>query len=334
MRIAVVGHSLIHIRQRRFFAQVAHLGHDVLVVCPNRWATLECTRSTESGPGWSYTIEPLPAPGEPDMYRFGLLGLAKALADFHPDVVYVQEEVGATLTRQALDLAKQLGAARALFVWENQQAPTPEQDEELRQLDLLVCGNDAASRLHSAAPTWCVLPQVGVDTDHFQARPDVLRTKDVMFVGRLLPEKGVEYLRSAWPTAEIPPWRDWSELPWTLSQARVVVTYSQDTPHWREQAMPYMAVEAMACGCAVVASQAGAIPWWLGGGYTLECPGATLVPQGNAEALREAIRQTLERWEPMGQEGREWVVRYLSSPVIASALMEQFNLLVEARRSQ
>lgn len=330
MKLAVVGHSLIHIRQRRFFAHVARLGHDVLVVCPNRWAHLDCPRSTESGPGWSYTVEPLPAPGQPDMYRFGLLGLAKALTDFHPDVVYVQQEVGATLTRQALDLAKELGAARALFVWENLQAPTPEQEELLRQLDLLVCGNDAAAGLHSAAPTWCILPQVGVDVDHFQARPLILRTYDVMFVGRPVPEKGVEYLRTAWPTALMPPWRDWSELPWTLSQGRVVVTYSQDTPYWREQAMPYMAVEAMASGCAVVASQAGSIPWWLGGGYTVECPGAILAPQGDAEALREGIRQALARWEPMGQEGREWVVRHLSSSVIARALMEQFNLLVEA----
>jgi len=202
---------------------------------------------------------------------------------------FSQEEVAAAFTHNALSLAQQVGAARALFVWENQQAPTPEQEEELRHLDLLVCGNDEAARLHSAAPQWCCLPQVGVDCDHFQARPDVPRRYDVAYIGRPVPEKGVEYLRSVWPTAVMAPWTDWLLLPWVLSQVKVVVAYSQDTPHWQEQAMPYVAVEAMASGCAVVTSQAGAIPWWIGGGYTLECPGATLVPQAAPDALRAAI---------------------------------------------
>ena len=358
MKLTVIGHSLVHIRQRRFFAHVARLGHDVLVVCPNRWAHLDCLPSTESGPGWSYTISPLPAPGQPDMYQFGLLGLAKVLTDFHPDVVYVQEEVGARITRQALDLAKELGAARTLFVWENQQAPTPAQEELLRQLDLLVCGNDAAAGLHSAAPTWCILPQVGVDTDHFQAR-NTPRDQRAIFVaneppGTRRPEKGFDLAKRAWPTMgrlEFTPFR---AMPWAYSQIQVVVCPSIDSTWWREQAMPYVAVEANSCFVPAIVSDAGSIPYWHTrfagtnpgvkiiptGGLELREAGGKVVMASRSEAIPEGLALKMARdladaigellgdegkRVQMGKMGRDWVMENLSNRVIAKKLVEALS---------
>ena len=40
MRVAIVSHSAVHIRQHLFYRALAELGADVLVVGPKKWAGL------------------------------------------------------------------------------------------------------------------------------------------------------------------------------------------------------------------------------------------------------------------------------------------------------
>lgn len=323
MRIAVVGHSLIHSRQRAFFSEVVRQGHQVLIICPEKWGTLKYSYIQLSVPLGLWT-RAYPAIGEPDMYNYSLAGQWESHVEaFHPDVLYIQQELACRITEEAIQLGKKLGRTVALFVWENMKKA--DSDNLLAQVDLLVAGNDSAVKLHPGAGRYVMLPQVGVDTNHFQARPDVDRTASVTYVGRPVPEKGIDYLRQVWPLAKFTPWVPWRELPWWYSAAKVIVCYSLDTERWREQAMPYTAVEAMSCGCAVVASDAGAIPFWLGGGFAEPCPGVKIVPQHQPKALAQAIGEVLENWQEMGQKGREWVVKHLSSPVIAKRLVEAFS---------
>lgn len=330
MKLLVVGHSLIHDRQAAFFLEVARQGADVLVLHPEAWgnlkrlAPLEWIDAARVGSG-SFQMRSLLALGEPDMYHYSLVGLDDLIKESRPDVVYVQQEIACDLTKKALALAKGVGAKTAVFVWENIRALSPEEMLVLKGFDLVVCGNDGALEIHAGARNLVALPQVGVDTDHFAAREGVGRGVDVGFVGRPVAEKGIDYLVGAWPTAKITPWTDWRSLPWLYSQAKVIVTYSLDTPFWREQAPNYVSAEAMATGCAVVTSDGGAIPWWLNGGYARPCPGATIVEQHQPEKLRAAIAEAVQSWEERGKAGRLWVEENLSSRVVARRLLEAFD---------
>ena len=332
MKIAVAGHSLIHPRQQRFFLQVAELGHQVLLVMPSQWGTLRATSSDGPGDLLSRALPVLA--GEGDMYQYRLVGLEGTLQEFQPDILYVQQEMTCHFTGSCIQLARDHGWTLAAFVWENLRPLTDEGKERLKSVDLLVCGNDEAVRLHPEARFWTVLPQVGVDMDHFQARPDVSRETSVAFAGRAVAEKGIDLLGQAWPTARLLAWTDFRWLPWLYSQAKVIVCHSLDTPQWKEQAMPYVAVEALANGCAVVASDAGAIPFWLGGGFSgRPCPGAIITPQGDVAGLRQGIDAALGNWEEMGQAGRVWVKQYLGSKAVAQLLVERLSLAVQEHRN-
>ena len=312
MRIAVLGHSQIHVRQQMFFQQVAALGHDVLVIAPGQWNELR-VKPYQKG---RFKLETCRHLGG-NIGRFKLLGAFEFLRDFSPDWIYVQQEPGSELAQDSVFWKDKLNTKLALFTWENLHAPAPIAQSVLQECDLVICGNDDAERLVKAfAPRTKIMLQVGVDTDHFQARPDVPRDTSVGFVGRPVDEKGITKLKLAWPTAKILPWWDWRQLPWAYSTVRVIVAYSQDTPYWREQAPPYVAVEAMACECAVVASDAGSIPFWLDG-----CSGASVVPQNDTLKLRETIRIALDNWEARGKVGRSWVHEKMSSPIVAKELI-------------
>lgn len=332
MKIAVVGHSLAHVRQQKFFEQVAKLGHLVRLYCPDAWSILRPKPySWDRLYDARFSLYPLPTIGAPDMYHYRLPGLSEALTADPPDVLYIQQEVACAIVPSCLELAGRLGARAALFVWENLHAPSEAQQDHLRRFDLVVCGNDRAYDLHAAAKRRVILPQVGVDTDHFCPRPGLERSVNVGFFGRPVPEKGIHYLESAWPTAKITTWSDWTRLPWPMSTVKVAVCYSQDTAVWNEQAMPYVAVEAMACECSVVVSDAGAIPFWLRGepgDFTPGDPAPVFwAKQGSVEELREAIAaaNTLTQ----GPDSRAWVVKHLSSPVIGKRLMEELDAVVE-----
>ncbi|WP_353827038.1 glycosyltransferase [Agromyces sp. SYSU T0242] len=133
----------------------------------------------------------------------------------------------------------------------------------------------------------------------------------VGFLGRLVPEKGVLLLLDALVTeprlrlrivgsgplaAELPSRAaaagvadrvelvgavDPSRIPEVLRSFDVLAIPSMPTPSWTEQ-FGRVAVEAMACGVPVVASDAGALPDVVGGA-------GLLVPTGDAAALAEAL---------------------------------------------
>ena len=325
MRLAVLGHSNIHVRQVNFYREVAALGHEVLILSPGEWRE-QRAKSTEwidYGLG-KYRIHTLRHFGGEDVYRFVFLGLEEVLASFKPDVLYVQQEPASVAAQEAALVEVKLAPKVVLFTWENQASGyTPFAKTVLEKYDLVVCGNDEAQSLvQQFNKNTVILPQVGVDTAHFQER-QVVRNISVAYIGRLLPEKGVEKLQLAWPTARVLPWMPYTQLPWWYSQCQVVVCYSQDTQVWREQAMPFVSVEATCCGALAIVSDAGSIPFWHTKFAGIN-PGSVLVPQDNVLELKKQIQYALEceNRKQLAQEGREWVEANLSSKVIAQRLVE------------
>ena len=325
MKILAAGHPLSHVRQWKFFETVAGLGHEVLLVSPSEWNGQVPPFKQDS-----LELKVLPTLAE-GVRGFSLLGLTDLVKEFAPAWVYVHGEPESALCHQVAAL--ETPAKKAVFTWQNISRPLDHfaYFAALDHYDLVVCGNDGAeTRMkHAGAKRTVVLPQVGVDCDHFQARPDVPRDIPVAYIGRPAPEKGIPQLLQAWPAAKILDWVDYRELPWRYSQAQVLICFSQDTENWREQAMPFISCEAMACGCAVIVSDAGSIPFWHSTYPGPNDPSpAVVVPQGAVETLGRAIRGLLAKpalREELADKGRPWVERNLSSPIIARRLMDAFN---------
>lgn len=340
MKIAVIGHSMVAWRQQQFFKHLAFLGHDVLLVGPGEWGPLRATavETTYREPGHlggpvrgTYQYHPCRHMGE-DIYSFKFLGVKEVLEGFQPDWVYFQQEPGSALVEDIFMSChiwfKETKCA--LFTWEN-IALRPGSERHLQCCDLVICGNPAAEELvkphlHEKAQTHVML-QVGIDTDLFEKRPTMDRDINVGFIGRAVPEKGLPYLKDAWPTTYYAEWTPYLKLPWVMSQMKVLVAFSQDVPYWREQAPNYTVIEALSCGCNAVVSDTPAMKYWLE-----DCPGVTIVEghkqQGSllnpvrAHKLKSGISQRLMGFEE--NAARQYVIDRWGLDAMARELEELF----------
>lgn len=334
MKIAVIGHSMVALRQQMFFQELAKQGHDVLVVGPGEWGNLRAT-NVEIGyhdlnyPNDAerfvfYTYLPCRHFGE-DIYKFRFLNVKEFIEEFSPDWLYVQQEPGSRLANEVLSWNVK---KRAIFTWENIILKNDAIDV-LPWYDLVVCGNPAAVDLVGPYSNQTkLLLQVGVNTDHFQARPGVGRTVNVGYIGRATAEKGLPYLKEAWPAFSWAPWTPFEGLPWRYSDIKVLVAFSQDIPYWHEQAPNYVVLEALSCGCNVVISDTPAMKSWLEGtpGVYI-CPGhkqiGTPLDLIRIHKLKETIQEALDNFEDGA--GRQTIIDRFSCPVVARDLVEAFN---------
>jgi len=310
-------------RQQAFFKEVARQGHDVLVVAPGEWGNQRVRPYSEDVLYKSrFSVVTCRHMGGEGVYDYTLLGARETVEKFNPDWLYIQAEPGSAQEEACFSWNVK---RKALFTWENISLKGGLM--RLPEYDLVVCGNpDAEALVKPHNPRTALMLQVGIDTDHFQARPDVPRDMRVVYMGRPTPEKGLPYLLAAWPTAHLLDWKDYRELPWWYSQGEVMVAYSQDVPFWREQAPNYVVLEALSCGCKAVVSTTAAMAHWLQG-----CPGVVFAPghvhMGDyldpikVSNLREAIGQALE-YVLWGDEGRQWVVDRFSNLAMARKLLE------------
>jgi len=288
------------------------------MISPGEWYDY---RAVDYVKGPSFTFKTCRHLGD-NIYTYGLLGAKDLVEGFNPDWLYVQAEPGSYMAESAIDWK---AGKRALFTWENISIKRLG-GSQLEKYDLIICGNPAAVELVTPYnDKTALMLQVGVETDHFMARPSVERNIEVGYIGRPAPEKGLPYLVRAWPTVKTLEWADFLQLPWSYSQIQVLVAYSQDTPNWREQAPNYVVLEALSCGSKVVISDTEAMDYWLEG-----CPGHIVVLGHNqpddtlrmerVDHLRRGIKEALGM--EVGEEARDWIIERFSNQVMAKKLLE------------
>jgi glycosyltransferase involved in cell wall biosynthesis len=194
---------------------------------------------------------------------------------------------------------------------------------------------------------------MGVDVELFQpdraAGADFLRELGwkeqgapvVGYLGRFVPEKGVELLRSVLERLTTP-WRAlfvgggpleaslraWGErhgdrvrvvtgvphvqVPRVLNAMDVLCAPSQTTPRWKEQ-FGRMLAEGFACGVPVLTSDSGEIPHTAG-------DAGRVLPEADVAAWTAALAELLEspdRRRELSARGRERAVTRFSWPVVA-----------------
>ena len=319
MKLAIIGHSVVHIRQHLFGQELARQGNEVLMLAPRAWGQNRAEPKKEG----NWELKTFPYMGE-DIFSFYPLGAEDAIAEFKPDWIIIWQEPGSNLCQKGIEWKEKFSCKAMLFTWENMSLKGGFAD--LPKYDLIVCGNDKAVELITPLnKNTLLLPQVGIPTDIFYDR-NLPRNIDVAYIGRQSPEKGLQYLLWSNPV-KVLPWTDYLGLPNRYSQCQIVVCPSVDVDYWREQAMPYIACEANACGTPAIVTDAGAIPFW----HTKwrgRNPGVIIVPQRNITALRDAIHSLLNdegKRESIGKAGQEWVKANLDSKVIAKELMNELG---------
>ncbi len=355
MRAWVLSHAYAAPVNHDKLRALAALGDlELTLLTPAWWPTpLGRVQAPTSAPEYRIIRSRMLFNGHPGacLYRDGWRALRRA----RPDVLHAEVEPWSVVALQCV-LAR--AAPVVLFTWENLAGPRRRLSRAferfvLRRAAFVIAGNQAArarvERLGVPAGRVHVLPQFGVDPARY-ARADAsalgarlgLVHPVVGFVGRLVPEKGVDLLVDAlgpldaqlllvgdgpdrralerrvagWPRGRavfagaVPH----EAVPDYLAAVDVLVLPSRTTSTWAEQ-FGHVLIEAMAAGVPVVGSSSAAIPEVVG-------DAGLLFPEGDAHALRarlgailadETLRQALSA------RGRARVERAYTHAVIAAA---------------
>jgi glycosyltransferase involved in cell wall biosynthesis len=355
MRVWVVSHAYAApINHDKLRALVAPGGLELTLLTPARWLTpLGRLQAPTSAREYRIIHSRVLGSGRPGacLYRDGWRALRRA----RPDVLHAEIEPWSMVALQCV-LAR--AAPLVLFTWENLTGPRWRLSRAverfvLRRVAFVIAGNQAArtrvERLGVPAGRVRVLPQFGVDPARYaRAEAAALRARFglgrpvVGFVGRLVPEKGVDLLVDAldpldaqlllvgdgperaalerrlagWPQgrAVFAGAVAHEAVPDYLAALDVLVLPSRTTSMWAEQ-FGHVLIEAMAAGVPVVGSSSAAIPEVVG-------EAGLLFAEGDAHALRACLSAILTDKalrQGLSARGRDRVERAYTHAVVAAA---------------
>lgn len=204
-----------------------------------------------------------------------------------------------------------------------------------------------------------VLIKGGIDTEKFAPSPEVLKKKTILFVGRILSHKGINYLIEAFRFLNAPDYKlkilgkpynekflqelkqlagdlsvefihdaDDQQLLQEYRQAAVTVLPSVHTDCYGNyspvpELMGFTLLESQACGTPVICTDAGAMHEFIEDGKT-----GFVVSQNSGEVIATALSQILdlspEERSAIQQRCREWV-HSLSWPVVVQQHLELYQ---------
>jgi glycosyltransferase involved in cell wall biosynthesis len=361
-RVLVLSHAYLQPAHRGKLRALAARGLEVTVAIPQRWRDPWFGRPIDVA--WErqggLEVFPLPASGmgakgEVAKAKYGGRALRALLRDRRPDLVQIEEEPNTHAARQVLGAARRLGIPVVLFTHQNVELEQGwwahwKQRRMLRRLTGLVAGSDLAGTIvRRDAPNLpiAVIPQLGALAPH---EPQHVPHEGLAigYVGRLVPQKGLDTLLQALARQRAAKWRltivgdgpERERLEHLASELRlaarvrwtgglppeqvanlwpdldVLVQPSLALPDWRE-ANGQILMEAMANEVAVLGTDSGVIPELVG-------DAGLVVPAGNAEALGAALERlsdTASR-RTLAQAARARALRLYSDDAIAERTLE------------
>lgn len=351
MRAIVVSRLYADAATRGKLRALAGLGCTIGAVVPASWqpAPGHPSRPTEFGNDGAVRIFPVPVRATGSEVSWESAGLKRALAEFRPDVVQVEEPPSSTVAAAVIRAASRLRFRVALFSPDSLPRALPflarvRRDRVLHRAAGLIGGNRIALGLLGQGrevPT-VVLPQIGVSPP-LVAEPAVRPGLAIGFVGRLVPERGLDLLfRAAVRLSESwtihvagsgPAQEELEALAERLGIAARVTWHgalsrialgalwptldcaalpSRTTPRWVET-RGRTALEAMAHGLAVVVTASGALPEVVG-------EAGRVVPEEGVDQLAEVLHDFArdpEGRRTLGAEARRRVLAEYTDAAIA-----------------
>lgn len=359
MRAVFLSHSYVTRHSRGKLRALAGLGCTVAVAVPDRWTDprgagrIDAQWEDDGG----IRVVPVPVRGDPAVpvdLRWDGRALRRLLKDFRPDLIQIEEEPWSRAAARASAEARRLRIPSLVFTRSSLPRPLT-LAERLRRARVyksvlgIVTGNRLAdalvARVRPELPR-AIIPQIGVTPP--PAPADAGGPLVIGFVGRLVPEKGLDTLLRAcvkllgeW-TLEVVgtgpsqielealaerlgiaarvtwhgalPRRELTEV---QSRFGCVVVPSRATRDWVE-IHGTAAVEGMAHGMPVVVSDTGALRELVG-------EGGLVVPEDDVPALAAALQRLVD--DPadrasFGAEGRRRVMTQFSNEALARRQLE------------
>jgi|SRR5579883_232016 glycosyltransferase involved in cell wall biosynthesis len=378
LRILFVSHAyVVGVNQGKLQA-IAETGKaEVGLLAPGNWKSLEWNRLLPLETPYP-KIKTYSAPvlfsGRGGAHIYAPWKIWQVLNDFRPDVVQVEEEVFSLCALELAIWSRLTGKPLVVFGWENMDRHLPPFRRWIRQFvmstaKLIIAGNrDGADLLRQWGYTGLVevMPQMGVDTQlfapHEHGRSPEQRSKEfhIGFLGRLVPEKGIDTLFAAarqlqqqglncrvilcgsgsfeealrqeaqkQQVADLVTWQGavpHSKAAAEISKFDVLVLPSRTASTWKEQ-FGHVLIEAMAMGVPVIGSSSGEIPNVIGRPDLVFCEGDA---SGLAAILERMIRQP-QWWEETGRYGMTRVYQYYTHERIAERLLSLWQQLLEQK---
>lgn len=349
MRVLMLSKACVVGLYQRKLEEIARCGVDLTVIVPPVWADPSGPQPLERAHTEGYQLIEAPIRFNGNFHLFYFPTLPRLIRTYRPDLIHIDEEPYNLAAWHALYHAGR--AKTVLFTWQNiaRRYPPPFGWGEawaLRRTHALIAGTGGAAdvwRAKGYTGRLPVIPQFGVDPDQFRPGPPPADPV-IGYVGRLVPEKGVDLLiraaaalqREGRPVrlrivgsgperealaalaAELAAPVDFvgkvpsMQMPTVYPPLSVLAIPSRTRPNWKEQ-FGRVITEAMAAGVPVIGSDSGAIPDVIGdAGLTF--------PEDDLDALIGALRRVLDSPElaaELARRGRERVIAHYTHRAVA-----------------
>jgi glycosyltransferase involved in cell wall biosynthesis len=368
-RVLVISHTYLQPAHRGKLRALAARGLEVTVAIPQRWRDPWFGRPIDVA--WErqggLEVFPLPArgigpKGELQKARYARGPLKALLRDRRPDLVQIEDEPTSIVAKQVVGAARRLGIPVVVLTHQNVELQLDwwlrwKHRRMLRKLTGLVAGSDLAGILvRQDAPNLpiAVIPQLGALAPH---EPQHVPHEGLAigFVGRLVPQKGLDNLLQALALQRSAKWRltivgDGPErerleqlatelrlaarVRWTgglpteqvaslWPDLDVLVMPSRSSPEWRE-ANGQVLMEAMANEVAVLGTDSGVIPELIG-------DAGIVVPDGDLQGLGAALERLSDvpTRRTLAQAARARALRLYSDDAIAERTLEFWKQVVK-----
>lgn len=283
------------------------------------------------------------------------MGARRILQAERPDLVHIEDEPFSLVAFDWARIARGMRIPYLFFTWQNifKRYPFPVRNMErfvhAGGVGAIVGNAEAESVLRRKGFYKPVrrIPQVGVDPERFQPPADAPakdRPFTVGFIGRLVPEKGLDGLLTAFGSLPADMrlrfvgdgrWKRTLErqrklqpqlarrielrkavpsrrVAEQLHEIDVLVLPSLTRPNWKEQ-FGRILIEAMAAGVPVVGSDSGELPHVI-------ADAGRVVPEGDVKALERALLELRDDHAGRGEliaRGRKRVLEHFTHGIVA-----------------
>lgn len=189
---------------------------EIGLICPKAWGAQSAEMDLETPPYYFRQLD-IRLNGHNHFHTY--VGLARAIDDFQPDVLNIEEEHYSLVTAQAFLLAKKRGIPAIFYTWQNIAKTYPPPFSWIEKMVLgqaaVAVGGNAESiailRQKGYQGPCMQIPQMGINLEFFAPRTsgdsERKRAKSeqglnpeqfwIGFVGRLVEEKGIQVLLKA-----------------------------------------------------------------------------------------------------------------------------------------